>query len=168
MSSRVVSFRFLHAVTNAVTNDQVAVGVLHWDGEQLRFASDSRKVAVDHGRATVGRALSAIRAQIPRQVSAQTVLFKDVRDAFPVPEGEGSMLRWGEVRHGFATDPERQFHDLVQLAELADEAIAPLIGRREITRTLAIPVNTDVKLCLGLTHDHLRDSPACGVCNSLR
>jgi hypothetical protein len=137
MSSRVVSFRFLHAVTNALTDDQVTVGVLQWDGEQLRFASDSRKVTADHGRATLGRALSAIRAQIPRQVPGQTALFEDIRDAFPVPEGEGSLLRWGEVRRGFATDPERQFYDLVQLAELADEASAPHVGRREITSTLA-------------------------------
>jgi hypothetical protein len=137
MSSRVVSFRFLHAVTNAVTGDQVTVGVLQWDGEQVRFASDSRKVMADHGRSTLGRALSAVRAQIPRLVPGQTALIGDIRDAFPVPEGEGSLLRWGEVRRGLATNPERHFHDLVELAELSDEAIAPHVGRREITSTLA-------------------------------
>lgn len=137
MSSRIVSFRFLHAVTNAVTDDQVTVGVLQWDGEQVRFASDSRKVDSHHGRSTLGRALSAIRAQIPRQIPGQTNLIEDIRAAFPVVEGEGAGLRWGEVRRGFATNPERHFHDLVRLAELADEATTPHIGRREITSTLA-------------------------------
>jgi hypothetical protein len=47
MSSQVVSFRFLQAVTNPVTDDQVTVGVLQWDGEHLRFVGDNRKVAGD-------------------------------------------------------------------------------------------------------------------------
>ncbi len=136
MSSRVVSFRFLHAVTNAVTDDQVTVGVLQWDGEQVRFASDSRKVDSHHGRSTLGRALSAIRSQIPRQTPGQTNLIEDIRDAFPVVEGEGAGLRWGEVRRGFATNPEQHFQDLVRLAELADEASTPHVGRREITSAL--------------------------------
>jgi len=137
MSSRVVSFRFLHAVTNAVTDDQVTVGVLQWDGEQIRLATDSRKVSADHGRSTLGRALAAIRSQIPRQIPGQKAIFDDIREAFPVPEGEGSLLRWGEVRRGLATNPDRHFENLVQLAELADEATAPHIGRREITSALA-------------------------------
>jgi hypothetical protein len=137
MSSRVVSFQFLHAVTNAVTDDQVTVGVLQWDGEQIRFASDSRKVSADNGRSTLGRALAAIRSQIPRQIPGQKAIFDDIRAAFPATEGEGSLLRWGEVRCGLSTNPDRHFDDLVQLAELADEATAPHIGRREIASALA-------------------------------
>ncbi len=49
---------------------------------------------------------------------------------------EGPSCR-GDVRRGLATNPDRHFQDLVQLAELADEATSPHIGRREITSTLA-------------------------------
>lgn len=136
MSSRVVSFRFLQAVTNPVTGDHATIGVLQWDGERLRFAGDSRKVSSDHGRSTIRRALTAIRAQIPRQLDEQSLL-EDIREVFPVPEGEGSLLRWSDVLSGLATNPERHFDDLVRIAELADEAATPHVGRREITSALA-------------------------------
>lgn len=100
MASQTVSFRFLQAVTNAVTGDHVTVGVLQWDGARLRFAGESRKVTAEQGRSTLRRALSAIRGQLPRQAVGQTSLFEAIRDAFPVPEGDGSLLRWGDVRRG--------------------------------------------------------------------
>ena len=140
MSSQVVSFRFLHAVTNAITDDRVTVGSLHWDGEQVRFAGDSRKVKAQQGRSTLRRALSAIRLQIARLSPGQPA-FEDIGDAFPVPEGDGSLLRWGEVRRGLASNPERHFDDLVKLAELVDEGTAgqgrrPMgkRGRKELER----------------------------------
>ena len=98
MSSRTVSYRFLQAVTNPVTDDHVTVGILHWDSENLRFASDSRKVHGDSGRSTLRRALSAIRAQVNKINPEKPSLLDDVRFAFPVAEGDGSLLRWAEVR----------------------------------------------------------------------
>jgi hypothetical protein len=137
MSSRAISFRFLQAVTNSVTDDCVTVGVLQWDGERLQFVGDSRKVSGDQGRSTLRRALSAIRSQLPEQIEGQKSLLEDIRDVFPVPEGEGSLLRWTDVRRGFTGNPERHFLELVRLADLADEAALPHVGRREITTLLA-------------------------------
>ncbi|HEY5956933.1 MAG TPA: hypothetical protein VIV60_10290 [Polyangiaceae bacterium] len=137
MGLRVVSFRFLQAVTNAITNDQVTVGLVQWDGAQLRFAGDSRKVTSDRGRPTIRRALAAIRSELPRRSARDMQQFDDIRDAFPVLEGEGSLLRWGEVRQSTASDPERHFRDMVHLAELSDESNSPHVGRREISIALA-------------------------------
>lgn len=78
---------------NAVTDDHVTVGLLHWDGEQLRFAGDSSKVAVDQGRSTLSRAIHAIRAQVENCNPEQPSLLEDVRQVFPVAEGDGSLLR---------------------------------------------------------------------------
>jgi hypothetical protein len=124
-------------VTNSVTDDCVTVGVLQWDGEQLRFVGDSRKVTGDQGRSSLRRALSAIRSQLPEQIGGQKSLLEDIRDVFPVPEGEGSLLRWTDVRRGLTGDSERHFLELVRLAELADESSVPNVGRREITTLLA-------------------------------
>jgi hypothetical protein len=136
MSSRLVSFRFLHAVTNAITHDQVTVGLLQSDGAELRFAGDSRRIAGDLGRATVRRALGVIRSQLPRPTE-QTSYVADIHEVFPIVEGEGSMLRWGDVQRTEAADPERHFRNLALLAELSDELGMPYVGRREISTALA-------------------------------
>lgn len=140
MSSRVVSFRFLQAVTNAVTGDHVTVGLLHWDGEQLRFASDGNKVAADHGRSALERVLHAIRVQVDNCNPTQPSLLEDVRQVFPVAEGDGSLLRWAPVRHGLATNTERHFSDLVKAADLGDKPKVPHVphvGRRGAARSPA-------------------------------
>jgi hypothetical protein len=127
MSSQVVSFRFLQAVTNPVTDDQVTVGVLQWDGEHLRFVGDCRKVAGDRGRPTLRRALAAIRGQVKELNPGKPTLFGDVHVAFPVAEGDGSLLRWGQVRRGLTSNSERHFQELVASADLADEpTLAPM------------------------------------------
>jgi hypothetical protein len=107
-----ISFRFLHVITNMITDDHVTVGVLQWDGKILRFASDNQKLSIHHERV-----LTAIRAQI----STHKPNGIDVREAFPVPEGVGSMLLWGKVHHSFTTNPERHFCDLVRLSEIDDK-----------------------------------------------
>lgn len=136
MSSQVVSFRFLQAVTNPVTDDQVTVGVLQWDGEHLRFVGDSRKLAGDRGRPTLRRALAAIRGQVKELNPGKPTLFDDVHVAFPVAEGDGSLLRWGQVRRGLTSNSERHFQELVKSADLAEETNAPHVGRREIASSL--------------------------------
>ena len=136
MSSRVVSFRFLQAVTNPVTDDHVTVGLLHWDGELLRFASDNSKVAADHGRPTLARALAAIRTQVDKCNPAQPGLIEDVRQIFPVAEGDGALLRWAPVRRGLTTNSAQHFSDLANTASLLDEPSVPRVGQREISASL--------------------------------
>ena len=124
MSSQIISFRFLQAVTNPVTDDHVTVGVLHWDGEHLRFVGDSSKVAGDRGRSTLARALVAIRMQVDACNPAKPSLLEDVRQVFPVAEGDGSLLRWAEVHRGLTSNSEQHFKDLLETADLADESNA--------------------------------------------
>ncbi len=117
MRSR-VDYRFLRAVTNSVTGDEVTIGVLHWDGQELRFAQALRGVPQDL-RGEVKRVLNLVNdrvGQVPRGQSA--LLKQDLAQLFPVPEGRGSLIHWGKPVSGLSSSGARHFEQLVDAAGL--------------------------------------------------
>jgi len=111
-----VSFRFLQAITNPITDDHVTVGVLHWDGNRLRFAHDSSQVS---GRQTLELALEAIQKQV--ESSSPNPAEPNLKKVFEVAEGDGSLLKWADVRCGLTSNSNQHFRDLVTIAGIKDD-----------------------------------------------
>lgn len=129
-----VSYRFLQAVTNPLTGDSVTVGLLHWDGSDLRFAANWREL--DHGKADAKRALKAIEHGSKALSTLQLDLFlHDVDKVFPVAEGRGAMLRWAEPRAGQTADPVNHFNRLVVDAGLANSTADAGASPRKVIRS---------------------------------
>jgi hypothetical protein len=114
--SQTVSFRFLKAITNPITDDSVTVGLLHWDGERLRFAHDSSKVS---GISVLARALDSIQEQVNN--AKPNYSETNLQKVFEVSEGDGSLLKWAEVRGGMTSNSEQNFLELVIMAGLKDD-----------------------------------------------
>jgi hypothetical protein len=99
-----VKFRFLQAITNAVTNDRVTVGVWQRCNDITRICFNSQNITGPL-RYNVDQALDAFKDQVSS-------------NSFEIIEGEGSLLCWGQIHQGFTTNPENQFDELVTLAGL--------------------------------------------------
>jgi hypothetical protein len=115
MRSR-VDYRFLRAVINPITGDEVTIGVLHWDGHRLRFASAPRSVPQDL-KGEVKRVLRSIRERVTQIPPGRTdLLGLDIAALFPVPEGRGSLIHWGNPVSGLSSSSEQHFAQLVEAA----------------------------------------------------
>ena len=110
-----VSFRFLQAVTNPITEDHVTVGVLHWDGQRLRFAH-SNKVSCSQ---TVLWALEAIQKQVDSHTPNPSET--NLKKVFEVAEGDGSLLKWADVRCGLTSNSDQHFTDLITIAGIKND-----------------------------------------------
>lgn len=118
MRSR-VDYRFLRAVTNPVTGDEATIGVLHWDGNALRFAHALRSVPQDL-RGDVQRLLTTVTDRVNQMPAGQRDLLKqDLIQLFPVPEGRGSLIHWGKPVSGLCSSGEQHFTQLVAAAGLS-------------------------------------------------
>jgi hypothetical protein len=106
----------LQAVTNPITDDHVTVGVLHWDGQHLKFAHDSSKLS---NNKTLVLALEAIQKQVDN--SSPNPSEPNLKKVFEVAEGDGSILKWSDVRCGLASNSEQNFKDLVTITGLNDD-----------------------------------------------
>lgn len=117
MRSR-VDYRFLRAVTNPVTGDEATIGVLHWDGSELRFAHALRSVPQDL-RGEVKRVLNALKDRVDNQPTGQKdPLAQGLADLFPVPEGRGSLVHWAKPVSGLCSSGQQHFDQLVEAAGL--------------------------------------------------
>lgn len=127
-----VSYRVLLARTGGPLGDQLAVGLVHWDGATLRaqFAPERARSLSADPSAIVG-AVRAWRekARVTSTEGTQLSL-EELDHVFPVPKGVGSALLWSERRVARPSRPEAHFDDLCQRLRLRpDEAEA----RRRMT-----------------------------------
>lgn len=117
MRSR-VDYRFLRAVTNPVTGDEATIGVLHWDGNQLRFAHALRSVPQEL-RGEVKRVLNSVKHRVGQVPQGQKdLLAKGLPALFPVPEGRGSLVHWAKPVSGLCSSGQQHFDQLVKAAGL--------------------------------------------------
>lgn len=110
-----ISFRFLQAFTNPITNDCVTVGLLHWDGQRLRFAHRNKVLR----NQTVLLALEAIQRQVDSHTPNPSET--NLKKVFEVAEGDGSLLKWSDVSCGITSNSDQHFIDLITIAGLKND-----------------------------------------------
>jgi hypothetical protein len=110
-----VSFRFLQAVTNPITDDRVTVGLLHWDGFHLRFAHRN-KVSCNQ---TVLFALKAIQKQVDSHTPNPSET--NLKKVFEVAEGDVPLLKWSDVSYGLTSNSDQHFIDLIAIAGIKND-----------------------------------------------
>lgn len=115
-----VEFRFLQFVISHVTGDRVSVGLLHWDGEQLRVTWAFDHLAVcepaqrDAARASVRVLMRRAERAGERLGSSPVLPGVGLKTLFPVREGLGGALFWSAVTSTRTTDPSRHFEELAR------------------------------------------------------
>jgi hypothetical protein len=119
----VVQSRFLQLVLSPLTGDRVTVGLVHWDGIELRAVSslDLLPSAVGSEKPALKAAVSALmrRAEAsskPNRKRQRSCLSLD--DIFPVRTGMGARLSWTGVRESETDDSESHFRRLSSQAGL--------------------------------------------------
>lgn len=119
MSSRDVEFRLLQLVVSAVADERVTVALLHWDGAQLRFASNPSRLPakLGPGGEAVRATIRALRNQVVH-ARGQGLLDLGVDLVHEVREGRGAMLSWSPLRRGRTSSSEAHFLRLAQELEL--------------------------------------------------
>lgn len=120
MSSKPIEFRYLHAVTNGISGDRTTVGLMHWDGIELRFARSLARMA--DAPAHFERAVASIADQIhatQKGIGSGPFLFHQALDLlFPCQTRGGDALVWSTVRRGFSADSDAHFMDLATMLGL--------------------------------------------------
>lgn len=121
MSSRDVEFRLLQLVVSAVADERVTIALLHWDGAQLRFASNSGRLPTNLGPGgeAIRATLRALRNHVAhRTAGGQGLLDLGVDLVHEVREGRGSMLSWSPIRRGRTSSSEEHFQRLARELQL--------------------------------------------------
>lgn len=115
------SYRVLLARTGGPLGDQVAVGLIHWDGSTLRtrFEPERARSLSGDPSAVVG-AIHAWREKA-RNTSSEPALLRELDQVFPVPKGVGSALLWSERRVARPSHAEAHFDDLCRRLRLRAE-----------------------------------------------
>jgi hypothetical protein len=135
MQSR-VSYRFLTVTVNQATGDRVTVGLLHWDGSSLRFASSARGAPVAIRR-DVERTLADLEHRVSKVPDGQLMLGDaTVRDVLFVPEGVGSALFWGDLVLGLTMNSDHHFAQLSEAAGFESVRTRRSSGLSELRRLL--------------------------------
>lgn len=115
-----VEFQLLQLVVSYVGDERVTLGLLHWDGHQLRFHFDRKRapswLSID--RKDLERTMDAIELAIHRW-SEQARPLQRLSEVVPVRQGEGSLLVWGPIQTGSTRFPEAQYQQLLELVHLA-------------------------------------------------
>jgi len=111
MDSQPVSFQFLQAITNALTDDRATIGLAHWDGASMRFAYcvDAAPQLPSH----LNRVLREVEGSA-KQLTAGVV--NPWVELLPRAVARGGALIWGPKRTGFAADPQQHFESLCRMA----------------------------------------------------
>lgn len=122
-----VSYRVLLYRRGGSLGDRLVLGVVHWDGVELRSAFDEGRVAdtaLSSDDSAVRGAVRALRAQAAQRADdgSQRELFdRDLRSLFPVMEGVGSSLYWSPVRYAAPTRAQEHFEALCKRHGLSRE-----------------------------------------------
>jgi len=119
MRSQRVEFRLLQLLCNPIGDERVTVALIHWDGRQIRFAWNRSKVprSLAHVRRDTHAVLGSIRKTVHGH-EEDLHLSLNLDQAFPVPEGHGSLLVWTPLRIGVTGDPQAHFAELVSVLDL--------------------------------------------------
>ncbi|MBK9259508.1 MAG: hypothetical protein IPM54_06680 [Polyangiaceae bacterium] len=119
MQSQRVEFRLLQLLCNPVGDERVTVALIHWDGRQIRFAWNPRKVPnfLAHVRSDINAVLGSIRQSTHSRAQTLHLSF-GLDHIFPVPEGYGSLLMWAPLRVGVTSDPQAHFAELINVLNL--------------------------------------------------
>lgn len=137
-----VEYRLLMVESGAVYGDRTVIGLVHSDGQRLRFQFHPDRLPPRwvHARDAI---LGAVRtferrlAELPRE-EAQLSLGARLDDVFYVRDGAGSALAWSPIRHASPTHADAHFHALVQEYELTpeDEAASMRVSAEELREGL--------------------------------
>lgn len=107
-----VEFRYLQVVTNAISGDRVTVGVLHWDGEQLRFGFSLHDIGSPHIQRSVLGIASRVRSRQEYHARGPSLFRADLDTIFKGDSRSGDSLVWSATRRGAATDTAGHFQEL--------------------------------------------------------
>jgi hypothetical protein len=118
MPSKTVEFRYLQVVTNHLSGDRVTVGLAHWDGRELRFASSLAGIRRYDLFSDIARSVKGIRYKISRAAHQSrrgyvAALFEEtLSDILPGHVLAGDSLIWSDTRRGTTNDPGSHFAEL--------------------------------------------------------
>lgn len=118
-----VHYRVLWFRRGGALGDRLVVGLVHWDGESLRFAFDEERVAasgLSDDDSAVRSAIRAFRALTGESGAAQRG--GSLEDQFLVPLGAGSSLEWSPVRFAEPSRAAEHFEALRQMHRLVRSA----------------------------------------------
>lgn len=126
MPSRDVEFRVLHLVANVVGDERITVGLVHWDGRELRFAWGAQRVPRSLIAAADVRSVISVVAAEATARRGELGLDLGLDEMFDVRPGEGSLLAWGPRRVGRTQDGAGHFRDLASSLHLRETPQARL------------------------------------------
>ncbi len=116
MPSQTLEFRYLQVVTNALAGDRTTVGLLHWDGSELRYSFSLTAVRAldtfdDIDQAV--RALDRMLARTRRALDPSLALFpKSLEALLRLETKTGDALVWSSVRRGISADAVGHYAEL--------------------------------------------------------
>jgi hypothetical protein len=128
MSVRDVEFRFLQVVANHVADERVTVGLLHWDGTELRIAVNPGRVPDALGAKPDLQSLlrSIETSYLP--MAKHPSLSASLDDLIQAPLGEAGLLTWSALKIGQTRDSKTHFEQLASALGLVRSS-----GRRRST-----------------------------------
>lgn len=139
-----VEFRFLQLVVSHVSGDRVTLGLIHWDGSQLRVAHSFSHLAFceaerrDIVKRTVSAKLRRAEKQA-REVQQKGGFMYGLEHLVPVREGLGSSLFWTPIQVSQTENPAAHFEALKTQARLREETrpeSAPVTNKELAQRLL--------------------------------
>jgi hypothetical protein len=121
-----VEYRLLQLVVSHLGGDRLTVGLLHWDGHELRVASSRAPFAMlpqAHRSAVRETAAEFIRSarRLERAVKKNPPLDIGLKELFPVREGLGASLHWTPVASLEARDAASHFSELRRSLRLDEQ-----------------------------------------------
>jgi hypothetical protein len=131
-----VEYRLLQLVVSHLGGDRLTVGLLHWDGHELRVASSKAPFAMlprAHRSAVRETAAEFIRSarRLERTVKRAPRLDMGLKELFPVREGLGASLHWTPVASLEARDAASHFSELRRSLRLDEQKSG---AERRVTR----------------------------------
>ena len=134
MPSRTLEFRYLQVVTNAISGDRRTIGLVHWDGERVRFDYSTTPLAGLESSEDLEKAARGLADKLEpllRQHHPIELFNRELSEVIPGSTKNGDSLVWSETHRGFATNAEAHF-----------EQLYGALGLLEGTRTAATKVSS--------------------------
>lgn len=122
-----VEYRFLQLILSPVSDDKVTLGLLHWDGTELRVAYSFEPLSTleKSFRETVKRTVTALMrraSQVSKELLDKPTLNAGLKHVFQVRDGFGASLLWSPIRSlAIESDPLAHFEELRRQVRLAEE-----------------------------------------------
>jgi hypothetical protein len=130
-----VEFRLLQLVVSAVADERVTVGLLHWDGTELRFAASLRRVPdrwSSAGLTALQSTLDALKADtLDFSNRSQRPLTAGIDSVRAVREGHSGVVAWSPIRRARTASSKDHFERLateLALTPASPEARTPRTG----------------------------------------